>query len=182
MPTAHVEGWGLYSEYLGFELGLYEDPYARFGHYSFNLLRACRLVVDTGLHAMGWTRDKAVNYMLENTALSRDSVEAEIDRYITIPGQACAYKIGERKIRDLRSAAEKQLGDKFSIAEFHRAVLQCVGPMSVLETCIERFVSAVLSNNTPVIQSGGDRSVGGVGAWVLGVGWAIITVRYAIIL
>ena len=182
MPIAEVKGWGMYSEYLGFELGLYEDPYARFGHYSFNLLRACRLVVDTGLHAMGWTRDKAVNYMLENTALSRDSVEAEIDRYITIPGQACAYKIGERKIRDLRAAAEKQLGDKFSIAEFHRAVLQCVGPMSVLETCIERFVSAVLSNNTPVIQSGGDRSVGGVGALVLGVGWAIITVRYAIIL
>ena len=87
MPTAHVEGRGLYSEYLGFELGLYEDPYARFGHYSFNLLRACRLVVDTGLHAMGWSRDKAVNYMLENTALSRESVEAEIDRYITIPAR-----------------------------------------------------------------------------------------------
>merc|ERR1719233_1509969 len=158
MPTAHVEGWGPYSEFLGFELGLYEDPYARFGHYSFNLLRACRLVVDTGLHAMGWSREKAVNYMLENTAMSKDSVEAEVDRYITIPGQACAYKIGERKIRDLRSAAKRQLGDKFSIAEFHRTVLQCVGPMSALETCIERFVSAVLSeeDDSPVITSGGD--------------------------
>merc|ERR1719431_1640072 len=102
-------------------------------------------------------RSKAVNYMLENTAMTKDSVEAEVDRYITIPGQACAYKIGERTIRDLRSVAEKQLGDTFSIAEFHRAVLQCVGPMSALETCIERFVSAVLSkeDSSPVIQSGG---------------------------
>jgi len=167
MPTAHLEGWGLYSEFLGFELGLYEDPYARFGHYSFNLLRACRLVVDTGMHAMGWSREKAVNYMLENTAMSKDSVEAEIDRYITWPGQACAYKIGERKIKSLRSSAEEQLGDTFSIAEFHRAVLQCVGPMSVLETCIERFVSSVKSNTenirttdgtvqSPMIHSGGN--------------------------
>ena len=184
MPTAHTEGWGLYSEFLGFELGLYEDLYARFGHYSFNLVRACRLVVDTGMHAMGWSREQAVNYMLENTASSKDTVETEIDRYITWPGQACAYKIGERNIKSLRSAAEQQLGDKFSIAEFHRAVLQCSGPMSALETCIERFVSAVLSkeDNSPVVQSGGDRTLGGVGALVLRVGWALITVRHTIIL
>jgi len=185
MPTAHSEGWGLYSEFLGFELGLYEDLYARFGHYSFNLVRACRLVVDTGIHALGWSREKAVDYMVENTAMSKASVESEIDRYITWPGQACAYKIGERNIKSLRSAAEQQLGDKFSIAEFHRAVLQCSGPMSALETCIERFVSAVLNKG----EEGGTReetrhnpSAGagtrcGVETFVLVVSWVVVIVR-----
>jgi len=94
MNTAHVEGWGLYSEFLGFEMGLYEeDLYARFGHYSYNLLRAARLVVDTGIHALGWTRQEAVDYMESNTALSRVAVEREVDRYITWPGQATAYKV-----------------------------------------------------------------------------------------
>ena len=171
MPTAHVEGWGLYSEYLGFELGLYEDPYARFGHYSLNLLRACRLVVDTGMHAMGWSREKAVNYMVDNTPMNKDSVEAEIDRYITWPGQACAYKIGERKIKLLRSMAEEQIGDKFNVAEFHRAVLKCVGPLSALETCIGRFIENVKSGkkmmgngesvmSSPVVQSGSGGAMG----------------------
>merc|ERR1712038_392874 len=106
MNTAHVEGWGLYSEFLGFEMGLYEeDLYARFGHYSYSLLRACRLVVDTGIHALGWTRQEAVDYMVANTALSRVAVEREVDRYITWPGQATAYKVGERKIRELRKSA-----------------------------------------------------------------------------
>ena len=187
MPTAHTEGWGLYSEFLGFELGLYEDLYARFGHYSFNLVRACRLVVDTGIHAMGWSREKAVNYMLENTAMSKDSVESEIDRYITWPGQACSYKIGERNIKSLRSAAEQKLGDKFSIADFHRAVLQCSGPMSVLETCIERFVSKVMNGKggkegtleetiqSPSIQNTGARIEGLVGPLVM----AALIVRLA---
>jgi len=187
MPTAHTEGWGLYSEFLGFELGLYEDLYARFGHYSFNLVRACRLVVDTGIHAMGWSREKAVNYMLENTAMSKDSVESEIDRYITWPGQACSYKIGERNIKSLRSAAEQKLGDKFSIAEFHRAVLQCSGPMSVLETCIERFVSTVMSSKggegrtleetmqSPSIQNTCARIKGLIGTLVM----AVLIVRLA---
>jgi len=190
MPTAHVEGWGLYSEYLGFELGLYEDPYARFGHYSFNLLRACRLVVDTGMHAMGWSREKAVNFMLDNTAMSRDSVEAEIDRYITWPGQACAYKIGERKIKQLRSDAEKQIGDEFDVAEFHRAVLKCVGPMSALQTCIEKFVGRVVNGEdvegdvagtmaSPVIQSRAGKAGGGS---VMAVGLVALIVRQAHIL
>ena len=188
MPTAHVEGWGLYSEYLGFELGLYEDHYARFGHYSFNLLRACRLVVDTGVHAMGWSREKAVNFMLNNTAMSKDSVEAEIDRYITWPGQACAYKIGERKIKDLRTTAAAQIGDKFDVAEFHRAVLKCVGPMSALETCIERFVENVRGGkrreesgqgemSSPVVQSGSGGAVSRAVEWVVLVGWAAGIVR-----
>lgn len=186
MPTAHVEGWGLYSEFLGFELGLYEDPYARFGHYSLNLLRACRLVVDTGMHALGWSRQQAVNYMLENTALSKDSVEAEIDRYITIPGQACAYKIGERKMRSLRIAAQNQLGEKFKVAEFHRAVLQCAGPMSALQTCIDRFVVAEVnrgeSSSSPVIHSGGDDIRGGAVGWLLVMGWVFTIVRQLFVL
>jgi len=188
MPTAHREGWGLYSEFLGFELGLYKDPYARFGHYSGNLVRACRLVVDTGIHALGWSREKAVNYMLENTAMSKVSVEADIDRYITWPGQACAYKIGERNIKSLRSAAEQQLGEKFRIAEFHRAVLKCVGPMSALETCIERFVSAVKSKGDRVetmeetrhsssILSGGIMASYSGGSLVLG--WVVLIFRHA---
>jgi len=141
MNTAHVEGWGLYSEFLGFELGLYEDDlYARFGHYSGNLLRACRLVIDTGIHALGWSRDEAVKFLLDNTAMSRENVEFEIDRYITWPGQACAYKIGELKIRELRGKAEKEMGAKFQLPEFHRTVLKCVGPLSILERCVESFI------------------------------------------
>jgi len=153
MPTAHVEGWGLYSEYLGFEMDMYEDPYARFGHYSFNLLRACRLVVDTGIHALGWSREKAVNFMLENSAMSRASVESEVDRYITWPGQACAYKIGERKMRDLRGMAEEQLGSKFNIGKFHNTVLRCAGPLSALERCIRSFVEDTKSGKEDKMQS-----------------------------
>ena len=141
MPTVHTEGWGLYSEYLGFEMGLYEDTYARLGHYSYNLLRACRLVVDTGIHALGWSRDQAVKYMLDNTAMTEDSCRLEVDRYITWPGQACAYKIGERKIKELRRSATQRLGERFDVKEFHRIALRCVGPLSVLEGCVEDWVS-----------------------------------------
>ena len=136
------------------------------------------------MHAMGWSREKAVNFMLDNTAMSRDSVEAEIDRYITWPGQACAYKIGERKIKDLRTAAAAQIGDKFEVAEFHRAVLKCVGPMSALETCIERFVENVRSGKrregsgqsgmaSPVVQGGSggvvNNAIGWEMVWALGI-------------
>jgi len=142
MNTAHVEGWGLYSEFLGFEMGLYEtDLYARFGHYSYNLLRACRLVVDTGIHALGWTRQEAVDYMVANTALSRVAVEREVDRYITWPGQATAYKVGERKIRELRKSASAQMGERFDLREFHRTILRCLGPLSAVEECVAAFVT-----------------------------------------
>ena len=148
MPTVHTEGWGLYSEFLGFEMEMYEEKYARLGHYSYNLLRACRLVVDTGLHALGWSRDQAVQYMLENTALTEESIEGEVDRYITWPGQACAYKIGERKIRELRSMAEERLGEKFDVKEFHRVSLKCVGPLTVLERCVGDWIQATASPKT----------------------------------
>merc|ERR1712186_187933 len=154
MNTAHVEGWGLYSEFLGFEMGLYEeDLYARFGHYSYNLLRACRLVVDTGIHALGWTRQEAVQYMLDNTAMTEDSCRLEVDRYITWPGQACAYKIGERKIKELRRSATERLGEKFDVKEFHRLALRCVGPLSVLEGCVEDWVSRANSGAQPPSDS-----------------------------
>ena len=147
MPTVHTEGWGLYSEFLGLEMEMYEEKYARLGHYSYNLLRACRLVVDTGLHALGWTRDQAVQYMLDNTALPEESVKGEVDRYITWPGQACAYKIGERKIRELRSLSEEKLGEKFDVKEFHRVALKCVGPLTVLERCVEDWIEATARPN-----------------------------------
>ena len=154
MPTVHTEGWGLYSEYLGFEMGLYEDNYARLGHYSYNLLRACRLVVDTGIHALGWTRDQAVQYMLDNTAMTEDSCRLEVDRYITWPGQACAYKIGERKIKELRRSATERLGEKFDVKEFHRIALRCVGPLSVLEGCVEDWVSRASSGGQQLQSDG----------------------------
>merc|ERR1712150_81340 len=141
MPTAAVEGWGLYSESLGFEMNLYEDPFDKFGYYSHNLLRACRLVVDTGLHAFGWSRDQAIQYLLDNTLVSRQAAEVEIDRYITIPGQATSYKIGERKIKQLRNKAEETLGDGFNVQEFHRTVLRCVGgSIGVLSECVEAWI------------------------------------------
>ena len=149
MPTVHTEGWGLYSEYLGLEMGLYEDDYARLGHYSYNLLRACRLVVDTGVHALGWSKAQAVQYMLDNTAMSEESCRLEVDRYITWPGQACAYKIGERKIKELRRSATQRLGDRFDVKEFHRIALRCVGPLSVLEGCVEDWVSQATSGAQP---------------------------------
>ncbi len=108
--NAFGEGWGLYSERLGIEAGFYKDPYSNFGRLSYEMWRACRLVVDTGIHAMGWTRQRAIDYMKERTALSSHEVTTEIDRYIAWPGQALAYKMGELKIRELRARAEKELG------------------------------------------------------------------------
>ncbi len=118
MFTAYVEGWGLYAEQLGDELGLYQDPYQRFGQLSFEAWRACRLVVDTGIHDMGWTREQAIAYMRENTALSDHNIAAEVDRYIGWPGQALGYKIGQLKISALRQEAEQQLGDRFDYERF----------------------------------------------------------------
>ncbi|MFT4732591.1 MAG: hypothetical protein ACI89W_001616 [Gammaproteobacteria bacterium] len=139
--SAFGEGWGLYSEYLGLEVGMYDDPYDNFGRLSYEMWRACRLVVDTGMHMFGWSRDKALNYMLENTALSEHNVRTEIDRYISWPAQALSYKIGEIKIKQLRAEAEERLGDKFDIRDFHDAVLAHGSvPLFVLEKNIKRFI------------------------------------------
>lgn len=140
--TAFVEGWGLYSERLGLEMGVYDTPEKNFGRLSYEMWRACRLVVDTGIHAKGWSRQQAIDYMLENTALSRTNIEAEVDRYISWPGQALAYKIGELKIRELRARSEKALGDKFDVRAFHDAVLENGAvPLDVLEAHIDGWIA-----------------------------------------
>ena len=139
--TAFIEGWALYSERLGLETGFYEDPYSDFGRLSYEMWRACRLVVDTGIHYMGWTRDQAIDYMEKNTALSRHNIVAEVDRYISWPGQALAYKMGELKIRELRSLAEKELGERFDIRKFHDVVLgRGAVPLIVLEENVIRYI------------------------------------------
>ena len=141
--TAFSEGWALYAESLGFELGLFTDPYQRAGHYNDELLRAMRLVVDTGLHDQAWTREQAIGYMLANSAMSEGDVVAEVERYIVNPGQALAYKVGALTIRRLRERAERALGSRFDVRAFHRQVLGTGGiPMQVLEAKIEAWVAA----------------------------------------
>lgn len=122
--SAYGEGWGLYSEFLGDEMGIYTTPYEEFGKYTYEMWRACRLVVDTGIHIKNWTRAEAVTYLKSNTALSIHEVNTEIDRYISWPGQALSYKIGELKIRELRQLAEKELGSKFDVRQFHEIILE----------------------------------------------------------
>lgn len=137
------EGWGLYCEHLGLEAGFYTDPYSNFGRLTYEMWRACRLVVDTGIHALGWTREKAMDYLASNTALSLHEVQTETDRYIATPGQAISYKIGELKIRELRAKAEKALGKKFDVRTFHDAVLLHGSvPMTVLEQQIDAYIAA----------------------------------------
>lgn len=139
--SAFGEGWGLYSEFLGKEVGIYESPYDDFGRLSYEMWRACRLVVDTGMHMKGWSRQQALDYMLENTALSEHNVRTEIDRYISWPAQALSYKIGEIEIKRLRELAEQSLGEKFDIRAFHDAILQHGSiPLSVLKENIELFI------------------------------------------
>ncbi|MEP3654501.1 MAG: DUF885 domain-containing protein [Litorimonas sp.] len=140
-PNAFGEGWGLYAEKLAGEMGIYKTPYERFGQLSYEMWRACRLVVDTGLHWKGWTREQAEACFLENSALAPHNIKTEVQRYISWPGQALAYKIGELKILELRAKAEAELGDDFDIRTFHDAVLSNGGiPLDILETQIERFI------------------------------------------
>jgi uncharacterized protein (DUF885 family) len=141
--TAFVEGWGLYAETLGRELGVYTDPYQYFGYLDSQLFRAIRLVVDTGIHSKGWTRDQTIQYILDNSSRGRSNATAETERYIAIPGQALAYKIGQLKIAELRARAEKALGPRFDIAGFHEQVLMSGAlPLAVLERKIDDWIAA----------------------------------------
>ena len=140
--TAFVEGWGLYSEELGEYMNLYDDPYDKFGQLTYDMWRAIRLVVDTGMHYKDWTRDDAINLFIENTAKSQLDIENEVDRYIAWPGQALAYKIGQLKILELRTKAEKELGNEFDIKDFHHEVLKRGSlPLNILETYINEWIS-----------------------------------------
>jgi uncharacterized protein (DUF885 family) len=141
--TAFVEGWGLYSERLGIEMGLYDTPARDMGRLSYEMWRASRLVVDTGIHAKGWSKQQAVAFMTDNTALSAANIDAEVNRYISWPAQALAYKLGELKIRELRAKAEKELGPKFDLRRFHDAVLgQGAVPLDALEAQIDAWIAA----------------------------------------
>ncbi|WP_259369421.1 DUF885 family protein [Colwellia sp. MB02u-10] len=140
--SAFGEGWGLYSEYLGLEVGFYKSPYSNFGRLTYEMWRACRLVVDTGMHAKGWSRERAMNYLANNTALSLHNVKTEIDRYISWPGQALSYKMGELTIKKLRKMAEQALGQDFDLREFHDQVLKNGSmPLSMLENVMMEYVA-----------------------------------------
>ena len=140
--VAYGEGWALYAESLGDEMGMYRDPYSKFGQLSWEMVRACRLVIDTGLHALGWTREQGIACLVENAGLRRSYAEAEVDRYIVIPGQALGYKIGELKIKELRGKAEAALGEKFDVRLFHNAVLDDGAlPLNLLEKRIDEWIT-----------------------------------------
>ena len=141
--SAFVEGWALYSESLGEELGMYKDPYSKFGQLSYEMWRAVRLVVDTAMHSMGWTRQQAIDFFRENTGKTDQDITVEVDRYIVWPGQALAYKIGQLRIRELRTEAEKKIGAKFDVRKFHDAVLvDGAVPLSVLEAHMKRWMDS----------------------------------------
>ena len=139
--TAFVEGWGLYSESLGYELGLYTDPYSKFGQLTYDMWRAVRLVVDTGMHYFEWERQQAIDFFLENAAKSELDIVNEIDRYIVMPGQALAYKIGQMKFAALKEKAKKDLGVKFDVRKFHDLVLsEGAIPLNELDTLVENYI------------------------------------------
>ena len=139
--TVFGEGWGLYSEYLGLEAGFYKDPYSNFGRLTYEMWRACRLVVDTGIHAKNWSRQKVIDYLSSNTALPIHECTTETDRYIAWPGQALAYKIGELKIKELRNYASQELGQNFDLREFHDTILWSGElPLDLLEQNIKNWI------------------------------------------
>jgi len=141
--TATTEGWGLYAESLGKEMGMYQDPYQYFGALNAELWRAIRLVVDTGLHSKGWTREQVLDYMYANSAVKDARAVAEAERYMAIPSQALAYKVGQLKIRELRTRAEEALGDAFDVKAFHTAILEDgAPPLQVLEDKVDRWIAA----------------------------------------
>ena len=141
--SGYGEGWALYCESLGKELGLYTDPYQYFGTLAAEMHRAIRLVVDTGLHSKGWTREQAIQYSLDNESESEAGIISEIERYMAMPGQALSYKIGQLKIRELRDKAKAELGDKFDIRQYHNQVLEtgCI-PLALLEDKINTWIEA----------------------------------------
>lgn len=146
--TAFVEGWGLYSERLGIEMGIYDTPQKDMGRLGYEMWRASRLVVDTGIHSKGWSKDRAVAFMKDNTTLTDANIDAEVNRYISNPGQALAYKLGELRIRELRSKAERELGDRFDLRRFHDAVLgQGAVPLDALEAQIDAWIIAERSRS-----------------------------------
>ena len=148
--TAFVEGWGLYSESLGYDLGLYKDPYSRFGALTYDMWRAVRLVVDTGIHYKGWTRQQAIDFFKDNAAKTEHDIVNEIDRYIVMPGQALAYKIGQLKILSLRASAEAALGDDFDVRKFHDALLGAGAlPLDVLQRRMDDWIAEQLAARSP---------------------------------
>jgi uncharacterized protein (DUF885 family) len=148
-----VEGWGLYAESLGDDMGLYSDPYSKFGQLSYEMWRAVRLVVDTGMHVKHWTREQAIRYFMENCPKHELDVTNEIDRYIAWPGQALAYKTGELKIKELRARAVHELGGKFSLKDFHDVVLGS-GPLPL--DILERNVNAWIARQKTAAQAKGN--------------------------
>jgi uncharacterized protein (DUF885 family) len=143
--SAFGEGWALYTERLGDEMGIYRNAYEQFGRLSYEMWRASRLVVDTGIHAKGWSRDEAIRFMTDNTGLSEGNIRAEVDRYISWPGQALAYKLGELEIRALRERAETDLGEHFDLREFHDVLLANGAlPLKMLKRVVDDYVASAL--------------------------------------
>jgi len=143
--SAYGEGWALYCEYLGTEMGFFKTPYTRFGKLTYEMWRACRLVIDVAIHTKDWTRDQAVKYLADHTALSMREVNTEINRYISWPGQALAYKMGELKIKELRKRAEDRLKDKFDVREFHDLILsEGTVTLTIMDKMVDNFIDQKL--------------------------------------